>query len=1343
MRITAGREDTGSVAAAALAALATFALALLLAAPNASAAPPQLWQTCETGSGAGQCLVPRGIAADPDNGHVFVGDPENNRIVEFDPLGEFVKAWGWDVVASGPGDDTTAPEDQFEVCVPEDGDVCKKGTHGAGKGQFGLAGPQGLAVDSAGNVYVVDRGLPSNQRVQKFSPAGQFLLMFGGEVNKTKTEEPGSTKAQRNLCTAASGDECQAGTEGTGQGQFGEWPSIGDWIAIDDKGTETAADDAVYAGDENRIQTFDVAGAYQSQFAVAGTVGGLATDTAGDLYAIYGGKVHKLSPSGEPLTPETFEIPKLTPSENPLAAAVAVSDAGNVFVFGPTLGGSASAPRHPIFEFDPAGNVIDEFGKGEFQSSTGIATNLCEGSEAPGNLYVSNPDPFNSFLRAYGTNPVGCFKARTLPASEIEETAATLNGSVDPGGSLTSECRFRYGTTTEYGASVPCAESPAQIGEGNDPVPVHADLGGLTKGTVYHFRLRAEIKGVAESGADETFKTLGPPVISDDRLLSAAYAEATLKALVNPEGFATSYSFQYTTEADFEAEGFEGAQSTPLASAGSQRKDHVAIANLTELSPGTTYRWRVLATNSSGETEGQVHAFHTYRTFAPQTDCPNQAFRTGPAAFLPDCRAYEMVSPIDKNGADIANGLSGPGNPGAYVQASVDGERLAYGTLFASFAGQPSSFKFNQYLASRNQEGWSNEGIRPPVRGHLCCEGLGLSFGVIREFSAFSPDLCNAWLVDTQAPTLNADAQQGYPNLYRRDNCGADAGELQTLTASPPALPAGTQAGYVNIHSVQGLSGDSRHAVFVARARLAPEAAEGASTQIYDRFEGATRLVSVLPSGEANKTQAVVGSGPPGADVGSGNLDNAVSEDGSRVYWSALTPGLNEIGKIYLRTNPEQGIVGGECTKATKACTLAVSTGIEAFFWTAAADGSKALFSEGAFETASAKLYEFDLAKAEAEEPPRRLVAENVKGVAGASEDLSRIYFVSTAALPGSGQNSEGEEAAAGKPNLYLDESGAKSFVATLVAGDVGALEPGTPFPPYNLVSREPYERATRVTPDGSRIAFNSRAPLSGYDSTDPESGKPAVEVFSYEIGGELSCVSCNPGGARPGNVRELRLPYRPPFELNVASDVPAAAWIPTWEHKLHASNVMSEDGSSIFFNANDALIPRDTNGAQDVYQWQAAGSGDCEEDSPSYFPQNGGCLHLISSGESPSESEFWEASPDGSNVFFTTASSLLPQDPGSVDLYDARVEGGFPQPSEPAACEGEACQSPPGAPNASTPASTAFEGEGNVKEAKPRPRCPKGKRRVVRRGKARCVKRKGSSQQKQRKANSNRGAKR
>jgi hypothetical protein len=120
----------------------------------------------------------------------------------------------------------------------------------------------------------------------------------------------------------------------------------------------------------------------------------------------------------------------------------------------------------------------------------------------------------------------------------------------------------------------------------------------------------------------------------------------------------------------------------------------------------------------------------------------------------------------------------------------------------------------------------------------------------------------------------------------------------------------------------------------------------------------------------------------------------------------------------------------------------------------------------------------------------------------------------------------------------------------------------------------------------------------------------------------------------------------------------------------------------------------------------------------------------LISSGQSPSDSELIDASQGGSDVFFTTSSSLLPQGPGLVDVYDAREGGGYPPPPKPPAiCEGDACQGAISAPNDPTPASSSFEGAGNLNEGTSS-RCPKGKHRAGKGKKARCVSRKTNSKQ-------------
>jgi NHL repeat len=1273
-----------------------IALTLLIGGSSASAAesPPLLWggqpgEACDSGVGAGQCRIPRGVAANPDNGHVFVSDQLNERIVEFNAAGQFIKAWGWDVVESGPGDDTVAPEDQFEICIPARGDVCKAGLSGPGAGQLNEA--QGVALDSSGDIYVVDW---FNLRVQKFDSEGNFLLMFGDGVDQGPTH-PGD------VCTAqfvAEGDTCGAGTEGSaGEGQF-LWPTVGSFLAI------TPAD-KVYVGDRDRIQRFDTEGVFQDEIALAGkTVKALASDSAGNLYYADNGQpgVHKIGPSGTPLAPETFELPQFGFSK-PSPSAVAVDAAGDVFAFTPPV--VESKEIDPIVEFEADGTLAVEFGKGEFTGSTGLATNLCAGSEAPGNLYATNASEGGASLRAYGTDPIGCFKARTEEADPVGKTSATLNGTVNPSGLEVSECFFEWGTSTTYGEVAECEPDAGELGEGSTPVPVQAELGELEAGTVYHFALVAKIGGETEAGADQSFKTLGPPVISEDHTVATTDTEATLRALVNPEGFPTSCHFDYGTSSSY-------GQSTPTQSFGEDRSEHSAQANLTGLSPGTTYHWRIVCANSSpGSAEGEDHIAITFNPSGADTGCPNQAFRTEASASLPDCRAYEMVSPVDKNGGDIVKDLTSAGEPGGYTQATADGDALTY-TAYAAFPGAPNSFRFNQYLAARHErgtagEGWSNEGINVPIAGQEVAP-LRDTFGFLRYFMAFSPDLCNGWLIDFQTPAPTGDGQAGLPNLYRREGCGATAGGLEALVPSPQyEVPGGTLGNYVDRNSVQGYSADSRHAILVAAAKLTPEAATGDSAQVYDSFGGALHLVSVLPNGSANPGESEVGSGPR-----AGNVERAVSEDGSRVYWTG--------GKLYVRIHPEQGIVEEECSTPDVACTIAVSAG-GGFFWAAAKDGSKALYTEGG------NLFEFDLG-----EEASQLIAGGVKGVAGTSEDLGRIYFVSTEAL---NEEAEGEEA--GRPNLYLAEGGTTRFVAELSEKDVGEKESGASVLAYDLAGTSWYRRATRVSADGERIAFQSRARLSGYDNRGPD-GRAAVEVFTYQAStGDLACVSCNPSRGRPSGVGELREPYASPWAPVFATKVPAAAWLPTWEQPLHASNLLSAAGDRLFFNSFDALLPRDTNGAQDVYEWETAGTGGCEVGDANYFADNGGCLYLISSGESPYESEFWEASRDGRDVFFTTESSLLPQDPGSIDLYDARIGGGFPQPEGKAACEGEACQSPPAPPGFPDPSSSSYSGPANPAHGT-KPRCPKGKHRVRKAGKSRCVEKshKNKSQK-----NSRRGA--
>jgi hypothetical protein len=262
-----------------------------------------------------------------------------------------------------------------------------------------------------------------------------------------------------------------------------------------------------------------------------------------------------------------------------------------------------------------------------------------------------------------------------------------------------------------------------------------------------------------------------------------------------------------------------------------------------------------------------------------------------------------------------------------------------------------------------------------------------------------------------------------------------------------------------------------------------------------------------------------------------------------------------------------------------------------------------------------------------------------------------------------------------------------------------------------------PGKRAARISPDGSHAVFMSAASLEGTDNLDAASGEPDAQVYLYDaVEDELRCVSCNSSGARPtGQNLDDR-------------GVWAAARIQGWEVLLHAPRVLSDDGTRVFFESFEALVPRDTNSTWDVYQWEEEGKGTCKASSETFSDASGGCVDLISSGTSTAKSTFLDADPSGDNIFFSTQSSLVKADYGLNDVYVARVGGGFAVPQPRAECEGEACQSPPPPPPSVTPSTESASGPGNVRQGKAKPRrCAKGKRRVKRAGKVRCVKKRSA----------------
>ncbi len=883
---------------------------------------------------------------------------------------------------------------------------------------------------------------------------------------------------------------------------------------------------------------------------------------------------------------------------------------------------------------------------------------------------------------------------------------------------------------------------------------------------------------------------------------------------------------------------------------------------------------------------GMVAAMPMSVSAAP---CPNAGVRGGASSDLPDCRAYEMVSPVDKNGGDIQalGPPAGGGEFSSYKQGALEGERVTYtsATAFGDAVAGPYS---SQYLSSRGPSGWSTHGISQP-RGNSFFEGRetlpALNWDTANLFEAFSSDLCNAWVKDTNVVPLTPDGLVGHGNLYRRSNCGIEGYEALTSGGPGPASPYLNDASEPGLEITapgpgvrfQGATADLSHQLFFSGAQLLPDPvgsearcftstnaetvsyrwlrngvpiegetgsrytfvpadfgaaiqcqvfafnSGGGTTQVankarvvgafpptpvpiapntlpppcdislpncnattgalkvggaggqtltcnpqaedwrnlpvsfsyrwyrnaaeipgatastyvvtkedlatratfqceaiatnaggsvakvsnhrptspapsplvpcsgpssapnfcspsattnkstlYDLHEGQLEIVGVLPNGKANPENSLLGR--PGSKL-EAILENAISLDGSRIFWASTPNALPSFGsmspdELYVRIDGER--------------TLAISDAVDpdpklkAKYWTAATDGSAVLFTMGEQFADVEALYEFDVDAALAGDPePERLIAKGVPGVLGAADDLSRIYFASEESLaPGS---------VPGEWNLYLEEDGATELVAVLGEHDRRSHEHG-----LSPIRDEPFLHASRVTPSGGQIAFQALTPLTAYDNFNPATGKRYSEVYRYDaVSDQLICVSCNPSGEPPSGP-PIKAPYHaseaslgsPEFQTQYGQ----AGTLPTCENEHYCSRVVSEDGNRIFFHSNESLENGDSNGGvKDVYQWEAQGTGSCET--------AGGCIDLISTGTSAQISEFLDASAEGADVFFSTTSSIDPRDPASIDVYDAKVGGGFPIPPKQPDCLGDSCQPVPEQPARQPVASAVFDG--------------------------------------------------
>jgi hypothetical protein len=693
------------------------------------------------------------------------------------------------------------------------------------------------------------------------------------------------------------------------------------------------------------------------------------------------------------------------------------------------------------------------------------------------------------------------------------------------------------------------------------------------------------------------------PTAADLWVSEVSSSSARLHAAVNPQGASTSYRFEYLPAPAYEAnlsgggDGFEGAAKVPAASAapaGSGTAPLAVTQAIADLTVETTYRYRIVVTNAVGSEESDPFSFVTQGFVAP----------------APDQRGWELVSPLAKNGGQVAlpETLAG----GGVLQAAGQGSAVTYSSSVSFGLGGEGAPNASQYLGHRSSSEWTTANLTTPM--------LSGSYGtgpVGAPYQLFSGDLARALLLNgrhcrdggegcpvANPPLAGTDAPAGYQNYYLRDD---ETSSFEALVGPDDVIHTSVPPEWFDL-ALAGAAPDLRHLVLSTCAALTADAVEVAagegcdagSQNLYEWSGGGLRLVNLLPGH---------GQGSPGATLAA--QSGAIAADGSRVYW-------RQGGELYLREGAQ-----------TKPVDAALGGGGQ--FETAPADGAVAFF------TKDGDLYRFDAVSGTSTD---LTPAGGVEGVLGASADGSYVYYLTD-------------------QGLYLDHGGS----TTEVAADADA------------VNYEPATRVARVSEGGTRLAFVATAPLTGFDNVDQNTGERDPQVYLYDAeAGSLNCASCNPTLSRPLGPASI-----PGVRANGA--LPGSL-------RVYGPRVLTADGRRLFFESRDALVPGDSNGRRDVYEWEAAGTGDCGRPA--------GCLGLISSGRGE-EAQFADASASGDDAYILTAASLVPSDPGSIDLYDARVGGGFPVPPKPIACDGDACQPLPSPPPDQV-VTTLIEGPGNPK---------------------------------------------
>jgi hypothetical protein len=744
----------------------------------------------------------------------------------------------------------------------------------------------------------------------------------------------------------------------------------------------------------------------------------------------------------------------------------------------------------------------------------------------------------------------------------------------------------------------------------------------------------------------------------------------------------------------------------------------------------------------------------TSPALAAEAPCPNEALRAessiNPETHLPlslqlpDCRAYELVSPPFTEGFAITG----------VATISVDGSQMIAGS-FGAFAGSESDpLSVNEltdggpvYKFTRTGSKWEASPVDPsPARFPIQ--------GFVRASSDLSRTL---WM--TREPTESIYAL----DLQLRE---PDGSFVKVGSMVPPSV-SGPPTGYVGSEAgglfVVGAASNLSHVLFKI---LAPSGGglsflwPGDTTSI----PHGTSLYEY--AGTGNSSPELVGVNNEGVLISNcetwlggpldgGNKYNAVSSDGETVFFTAIGKSDSEcsshasvrapeVDELYARVNGSKSVAISEPPAAQcSACRTTVKRPAE--FQGASETGSEALFTteqELLAGDTGENLYEYDFDNPEGEKivrvsagaPEHESSNPGVEGVARVSEDGTHAYFVARAVLTGPNEAGKGKSPTVGEPNLYVFEhdatypQGRTTFVATLSEGDAQD---------WNSENRA----LVQATPDGRFLVFTSEAP-----NLTPDDTSTVRQIFEYDALQE-KLVRVSVGQQTPRGY-ECSITANAGVGFNCDGNTEESRDGPTLPESRAGLAAVSNDGSYVVFQSADALTPHALDNqllneyegqqtyAQNVYEYHSSVGSDVGSIAD-------GNVFLISDGRDrtlhnvlASGVQLYGTDAAGQDVFFSSGDPLVAQDTDTqVGVYDARVDGGFAAPVSPMECGGEACLPGSSATRLfSAPESSIISGSGNLTPTSPsaparvtpktKPKPVKCKRDFVRKHN-RCVKNK------------------